>query len=104
MSGGTELCGAFLHGTRALPSYAGEMSVKALGMDVAVFSAEGSELPDGESGELVCRGPFPNMPAMFWNDSERKRYYSSYFSHFPRKLNDPRHVTRMRRMELTCGR
>ncbi|KIW99293.1 acetoacetate-CoA ligase [Cladophialophora bantiana CBS 173.52] len=83
MSGGTELCGAFLHGTRSLPSYPGEMAVKALGMDVVVFSADGKPLQDGESGELVCRKPFPNMPAKFWNDHERKRYYNSYFATFP---------------------
>ncbi|KAK5202478.1 hypothetical protein LTR41_011772 [Exophiala xenobiotica] len=86
MSGGTELCGSFIHGTRSMPSYPGELAVKALGMDVAVFSADGNELPDGESGELVCRKPFPNMPAMFWNDPGRKRYSSSYFNGFPRKL------------------
>ncbi|KIX06976.1 acetoacetate-CoA ligase [Rhinocladiella mackenziei CBS 650.93] len=83
MSGGTELCGAFLHGTRSLPSHPGEMTVKALGLDVAVFSANGKPLPDGESGELVCRKPFPNMPVMFWKDPERKRYYGSYFTRFP---------------------
>ncbi len=85
MSGGTELCGAFLHGTRSLPSFPGEMSVKALGLDVAVFSSDGKPLPDGESGELVCRKPFPNMPTMFWNDPGRKRYHASYFANFPRK-------------------
>ena len=86
MSGGTELCGAFLHGTRSLPSYPGEMSVKALGHDVAVFSPEGQELPDGESGELVCRRPFPNMPAMFWNDPGRNQYFKAYFAKFPREF------------------
>lgn len=86
MSGGTELCGAFLHGSRSLPSYPREMAVKALGLDVAVFSADGKPLPDGESGELVCRKPFPNMPAMFWDDPGRKRYYKSYFAEFPRKF------------------
>ena len=86
MSGGTELCGSFLSGTRSLPSYPGELAVKALGMDVAVFSPDGTPLPDGESGELVCRKPFPNMPAMFWNDPNRERYFNSYFAKFPRML------------------
>lgn len=86
MSGGTELCGAFLHGTPSLPSYPGEISVRALGLDIAVFSAEGKSVPDGESGELVCRKPFPNMPVMLWNDPGRKRYFNSYFSQFPRKF------------------
>lgn len=85
MSGGTELSGSFLHGTRSLPSYPGELAVKALGMDVVVYSADGKELPDGESGELVCRKPFPNMPAMFLNDEKKERYFKSYFANFPRK-------------------
>lgn len=84
-SGGTELCGSFLHGTRSLPSHPGEIAVKELGMDVDVFSPDGKSLPEGESGELVCKKPFPNMPVMFWNDPERKRYRSSYFHLFPRK-------------------
>ena len=85
MSGGTEICGSFMHGTRSLPTYPGELAVKGLGMDIAVFSTEGDALPDGESGELVCRNPFPNMPAMFWKDPGRKRYFSSYFKAFPRR-------------------
>jgi acetoacetyl-CoA synthetase len=64
-SGGTELCGNFIHGTQTLPVYAGENTVKCLGMDVDVFTPEGNPAPLGESGELVCKKPFPNMPAMF---------------------------------------
>ncbi|OAG34353.1 acetoacetate-CoA ligase [Fonsecaea monophora] len=82
-SGGTELCGSFIHGTRSLPSYPGEVAVKALGMDIAAYSPDGIEVPDGESGELVCRKPFPNMPAMFWKDPGKKRYYNAYFDMFP---------------------
>lgn len=83
LSGGTELCGAFLHGTRSLPSYPGELAVKGLGMDIVVFSADGKPVADGESGELVCRNAFPNMPIMFWDDPGRSRYYKSYFDNFP---------------------
>ena len=85
-SGGTELCGSFMHGTRSLPSYPGEIAVKELGMDIDVYSPTGEPLSMGdESGELVCKKPFPNMPVMFWNDSDRERYRSSYFHMFPRK-------------------
>ncbi|KIX10167.1 acetoacetate-CoA ligase [Rhinocladiella mackenziei CBS 650.93] len=83
MSGGTELCGSWVHATPTLPSYPGESSVIALGIDVAVFSPDGKEVPHGESGELVCRKPFPNMPTMFLRDPDRKRYFSSYFAVFP---------------------
>ncbi|KAK6380295.1 hypothetical protein LTS17_005484 [Exophiala oligosperma] len=82
-SGGTELCGSFMHGTRSLPSYPGEISVKALGMDIAAFSPDGTPVPEGEAGELVCRKPFPNMPAMFLRDPDKKRYHAAYFEGFP---------------------
>lgn len=82
-SGGTELCGNFMTGTRSLPCYAGEIAVKELGMDVAALHpTTGEPVPDGESGELVCRKPFPNMPVMFWNDPDYARYTKAYFAGF----------------------
>ena len=81
-SGGTELCGNFVHGTQTLPVYAGENAVKCLGMDVDIFTPDGTSAPPGESGELVCKKPFPNMPAMFLNDPGRKRYHAAYFEGF----------------------
>jgi acetoacetyl-CoA synthetase len=57
-------------------------------MDVAVLSPEGEEVPCGENGELVCRKPFPNMPAMFLKDPDRKRYFKAYFAGYPGKLQD----------------
>ncbi|KAK5191526.1 hypothetical protein LTR99_003647 [Exophiala xenobiotica] len=82
-SGGTELCGNFIDGALNLPVYAGEMTVKALGMDIDIFDAEGHPVKPGESGELVCKKPFPNMPCSFWNDPGKKRYSDTYFSTFP---------------------
>jgi acetoacetyl-CoA synthetase len=87
-SGGTELCGSFVHGTVSLPTYPGEITVKALGMAVDVYSDmsspnPGRPLPAEESGELVCTQPFPNMPLHFLHDPERKRYLDAYFSKIP---------------------
>jgi hypothetical protein len=76
-----------VHGTCTLPTFPGEITVKALGMDVDAFSLDGKSLPAGESGELVCKKPFPNMPLFFWNDKGNKRYSGSYFETFPRKLS-----------------
>ena len=81
-SGGTELCGNFMTGTRSLPYYPGEIAVKELGMDVEALGPDGKPVQEGEAGELVCARPFPNMPVMFWNDPERKRYNKSYFEGF----------------------
>lgn len=82
-SGGTELCGNFIHGTQTLPVYAGENAVKCLGMDVDIFDSEGKPCPVGTAGELVCKKPFPNMPAMFLNDPDGKKYHAAYFDKFP---------------------
>ena len=89
MSGVTELCGSFVHGTRSLPSYPGQLAAKATGLDVVATSADGTPLPDGQSGKLVCRNPFPNMPAIVLNDPQRKRYFDAYFAKMPRKLIAP---------------
>ncbi|KAF7194726.1 Acetoacetyl-CoA synthetase [Pseudocercospora fuligena] len=81
-SGGTELCGNFVVGQRTMPTYPGECAVKELGMDVDVFTEDGKPAPVGERGELVCKKPFPNMPVMFLQDSEKKRYHAAYFEGF----------------------
>lgn len=102
-SGGTELCGNFMTGTRSLPCYAGEIAVKELGMDVEAWGPDGKPVPDGEAGELVCKKPFPNMPAMFWNDPEYKRYHKSYFEgfkgKFPIQATDDRTSDDQRRLD-----
>lgn len=82
-SGGTELCGNFVHGWQGAPVHAGENALINPGMDVDIFTPEGKSAPIGESGELVCKKPFPNMPAMFWNDPDRKKYHATYFESFP---------------------
>jgi acetoacetyl-CoA synthetase len=82
-SGGTEMCGNFLAGHIGMPTYAGEMTVKELGVDIDILTPDGKPARPGESGELVCKKPFPNMPVKFWNDPSRRRYYNSYFSYFP---------------------
>jgi acetoacetyl-CoA synthetase len=86
-SGGTELCGSFVHGSISLPTYPGEITVKALGIAVEVYLSSSQQdpgpLPAGESGELVCTQPFPNMPLHFLNDPGRKRYLNAYFSKIP---------------------
>ncbi|EME84993.1 uncharacterized protein MYCFIDRAFT_187782 [Pseudocercospora fijiensis CIRAD86] len=81
-SGGTELCGNFVIGQRTMPAYPGECAVKELGMDIDVFTEDGKPAPEGERGELVCKKPFPNIPVMFLQDPEKKRYHAAYFEGF----------------------
>ncbi len=79
VSGGTDVCTAFLIGCPLLPVRAGEMQCRALGASVKSFSDDGRELY-GEVGELVLTEPLPSMPVFFWNDRNDERYKESYFS------------------------
>ncbi|MBP6472757.1 MAG: acetoacetate--CoA ligase [Chloroflexi bacterium] len=82
LSGGTDLCTAFVGGARIQPIYAGEIQGASLGAKVQAFN-EGGEPVIGEVGELVITEPMPSMPLYFWNDPEMARYKESYFEMFP---------------------
>ncbi len=82
MSGGTDVCAAFVGGSTLLPVYAGELQCRSLGAKVESFDEQGHPLI-GEVGELVITEPLPSMPLYFWNDPEGKRYQESYFSMYP---------------------
>ncbi|MDF3818633.1 acetoacetate--CoA ligase [Leptospira sp. 96542] len=79
ISGGTDLNGCFGLGNPDLPVVEGEIQCRGLGMDVQVFDEEGKSVI-GEKGELVCLKPFPSMPLYFWNDVDKSKYKSAYFS------------------------
>ena len=82
ISGGTDVCSAFVGGSILLPVYAGELQCRTLGAKVEAFDDAGKPLID-EVGELVITEPMPSMPLFFWNDPDHKRYTESYFSMFP---------------------
>lgn len=82
MSGGTDMCTAFVGGCPIWPIYSGEIQCRALGCDLKVLDPSGIELKD-EVGELVIAQPMPCMPIYFWNDSEMNKYKESYFSEYP---------------------
>ena len=82
MSGGTDLCTAFVGGARLLPIYAGELQGPLLGADVQAWNEAGERVID-EVGELVITQPMPSMPLYFWNDTDNQRYLDSYFDLFP---------------------
>jgi acetoacetyl-CoA synthetase len=83
VSGGTDLCTAFLTSCPLLPVHAGELQCAALGALVSAFSASGEALPVGELGELVLSLPMPSMPLHFLHDPEGIRLREAYFSDFP---------------------
>ena len=82
LSGGTDLCTAFVGGVRIQPIYEGEIQGAALGAAVAAFNEAGEPVID-EVGELVITRPMPSMPLYFWNDPGMVRYRESYFEMYP---------------------
>lgn len=82
VSGGTDVCSAFVGGSVLLPVYAGELQCRSLGAKVESFDEQGKPLVD-ELGELVITEPMPSMPLFFWNDPHGKRYQESYFETYP---------------------
>ena len=82
VSGGTDVCSAFVGGSILLPVYSGELQCRSLGAKVEAFDEQGQPLLN-EVGELVITEPMPSMPLFFWNDPGNKRYQESYFSMYP---------------------
>ncbi|MDN5915530.1 MAG: acetoacetate--CoA ligase [Pseudonocardia sp.] len=82
ISGGTDVCSAFVGGGPWQPVYRGEMSGPCLGLDVAAFDEAGDPVV-GQLGELVVRAPMPSMPVGFWNDLDGSRYRGAYFDVYP---------------------
>jgi acetoacetyl-CoA synthetase len=82
LSGGTDVCTAFVHSNPLLPVRAGEIQCRALGCAVEVFDADGRPTR-GEVGELVITRPMPSMPLYFWGDDDGSRLLDSYFAEYP---------------------
>ncbi len=83
ISGGTDLCGCLVAGDPTSPVWRGEIQRPALGLDIDVVDEDGTSLPPGEKGELICRTPFPSMPVGFWGDGDGSRYRAAYFERIP---------------------
>ncbi|NLT07595.1 MAG: acetoacetate--CoA ligase, partial [Solirubrobacterales bacterium] len=72
VSGGTDVCTAFVGGVPTLPVHAGEIQARALGCKV-----------EARGGELVIEEPMPSMPVGFWSDPDGSAYRAAYFDVFP---------------------
>ena len=81
LSGGTEVGACFLSPHPISPLKPCTLRGPALGMDIAVLRADGTEAPRGEVGELVCRKPWPAMTRGLRGDPER--YLDTYWRRFP---------------------
>lgn len=82
VSGGTDLCTAFVTSCPLLPVHAGELQCAALGAKVEAYDARGNPII-GDVGELVIAEPLPSMPLYFVGDPDGSRLRESYFSDFP---------------------
>ena len=82
MSGGTDVCTAFVGGCPVLPVYEGEIQCRALGCEMYALDESGNRITD-EVGEMVITRPMPSMPVFFWNDKQFEKYLSSYFEMYP---------------------
>jgi len=82
VSGGTDVCTAFLHASPLLPVRAGELQCAALACAADAFGPDGRPVL-GEVGELVVKRAMPSMPVGFWGDEDGSRLHASYFAEYP---------------------
>ncbi len=82
ISGGTDVCTAFVGGCPLVPVRAGEISCRYLGAKVEAYDEAGRSVV-GEQGELVVTAPMPSMPVGFWGDEDGARYRAAYFERHP---------------------
>lgn len=82
LSGGTDVCAAFVGSAPTVPVWLGEISCASLGAAVVAYDESGHELLD-QVGELVVTKPMPSMPVAFWDDPDGSRLREAYFEDFP---------------------
>lgn len=82
MSGGSDVCTAWVGGNPWLPVYEGEIQCRCLGAAIYAYNDAGEPV-QGEVGEMVVTRPMPCMPVKFWGDEDYRRYTESYFEMYP---------------------
>ena len=82
VSGGTDVCTAFVGSAPVLPVHAGVIPCRMLGCRVEAYDPQGQPVVD-QQGELVITAPMPSMPIGFWGDDDGSRYRDAYFDTYP---------------------
>ena len=82
ISGGTDVCTAFVGGCPLVDVRAGEIPCRWLGASVRAFGPDGMPVV-GKEGELVVTEPMPSMPVGLWGDPDGSRLRETYFSYYP---------------------
>ncbi|HMO46459.1 MAG TPA: acetoacetate--CoA ligase [Rubrivivax sp.] len=88
ISGGTDVASGFVACAPNLPTTAGELQCRELGVAAYAYDDAGRPVI-GEVGELVITQPMPSMPVYFWNDPGGQRYRESYFETFAAEPGKP---------------
>ena len=81
VSGGTDVCTAFVLSHPWLPVYPGKLQCRGLGAPIEAWDDGGNPVWD-RVGELVITAPMPCMPVCFWNDPGGERFRQTYFGHY----------------------
>ncbi len=82
VSGGTDVCTAFVGGCPIVEVREGEIPCRYMGARVEAYDEDGTPVM-GQRGELVVTAPMPSMPVGFWGDEDGSRERAAYFSTFP---------------------
>ncbi|MBL7813456.1 MAG: acetoacetate--CoA ligase [Saprospiraceae bacterium] len=82
ISGGTDICTAWVGGNPLLPVCEGEIQCRCLGCAMESWDELGNPILN-EVGEMVVTKPMPSMPVFFWKDTDFEKYKSSYFEMYP---------------------
>jgi acetoacetyl-CoA synthetase len=82
MSGGTDVCTAWVGGNPLMPVFEGEIQSRCLGCAMESWDELGKSVLN-EVGEMVVTQALPSMPVKFWNDPNFEKYMASYFEMYP---------------------
>lgn len=82
VSGGTDICSAFVGGSPLSQVRAGEISARTLGCHCVALDDGGNSVVD-EFGELSVLGPMPSMPVGLVGDTDGSKLLETYFSRHP---------------------
>ncbi len=82
ISGGTDVCTAWVGGNILLPVVEGEIQCRCLGCAMESWDELGNPILN-EVGEMVVTKPMPSMPVFFWHDENFEKYNASYFEMYP---------------------
>jgi len=82
ISGGTDICSAFVGPNPLEPVVIGRIQNKMLGVACYAYDEHGRAVVD-QIGELVITQPIPSMPIRFWGDADGSRMHDSYFAVYP---------------------